>query len=858
MRGAAAAVLALVAIQAAGWLRPADERVAGWAMSLRTPPSRATAPLLLAVDDRAVERWGAPPWPAATWVTIAEDLRRRQIDEVWWVDPWPRLARVEGPHRAEALIFQVPRVLLPGPDGGTVVVDPPAVTGPWRARAEQLFLPHTPGLGLRDWAGADAQGWFGPSVLCVLAECPPPGGTANWPIVAMGGPGALPTLSLPDVVDGEGPFPEAQRTLLIGLTAPAFADPVSFGTPSRWLWRAEAVGQGLASARSSRPVPRLPTSVDAALVALAGLAGLLVTNVSRGRPGGAAAPLLFPAFVAFVAAGMVLGGVWMAPVTALGLAAAVSPVWSAVASRGVAIDFLQRVALLVAHDGFRYAWRDTRVRNPDELLARLGALTRNHTTTERMGLLLAVPGGTALRWAGGYGVSEADIDPGRLRQDLRPFADARTRPEGALADDLVADGRVGRVLPLWQDRAFVGYWLVVWGRGAAPADPATLARLARWMNLRIAMVDARPATGWRDLLTDALDAQASSVHRLFLAASEERRRQIQALNAVELPLLTADVAGSIQFVNRTMGDRIAANGIQGVETLRGLLFQLMGAEGFHDTMKRLFVANERVVLRWTARDRSTWRVVVEPVREESTVRAEVLGYVLHLVDESHREQLRAVNESILRFANTRVRNGLQVILGYSQLLRDVGNDRDVRDMLDVVIANAREVEAAMASLQLQGGGEEQDVPVALDLVHLLEDLVDDVAPAMSQRRVEVSRKLPAVSLPVRAPAGRTRQALAGLLNEAAAGASSGGRLAVELVERPAVSEVILRWDGPGFDPQLAQRLGDGWNGDLGTLPRELHAFGRARTACAGFSWRSNPGEGVTVACQFTRDGGAGC
>ncbi len=805
--GACLAVVAgLALLQAIGAFREADRRALDLALALRPAPALEEAPLLLAVDAASVERFGPLPWPPARWAAIGDVLADAGIHEVFVVDPWTRLLSAGEPPVASRAAFRVPRLVEAGPGGTLTSLDPPADRAPFVAWDRQLHLPPAPDRVVRDLAPARAGDLFGPSAFCAWARCPP--GEGAWmPLRPVGPAGSLPTLSVAEV--GGGPVARsAGRPILLGATAPFASDTVLIGASALPMPRAEAVGQAVASATVLGPIPRPGEAAQALLVGLAGILALGLVVLARGPR---TTWIAIPLFVAFATLGAAAAA-WIAPpVAATILAAGVPPLLVAAAGQGVSLDLLRRFGTLLAQDGFRYAWRESTVSTPRELLEKLGAVTRNRTSTSRMALVRRVPGTTRLEWAGGYGVTPDDLDAERLYLGSSPFREASGRADGAPAGGLLRDSLAGRILPLWQDRWLAAYWIPVWTAGAETTDPAVLARLARWMGRRLTLDDAPRPSRVRDLLPDRLDARTDRVQQLFADASEERRRQVQTLHALDLPLLTADVAGSVQFANRAMNGRLERAGLAHQPTLRGILFHLMGPHGFPEAMNDLFVRGRSLRLPWTTDDDRTWRVTVEPIHEEGGSDGEVLGYVMHLQDETPLVELQAIRASLAHATSDRVRD---------------------------------------AQMHRLGGRAADDAAVPLDLAHLLREVTRDVAALAAARRIALDLDVPAAALPVLAVPVPTRDAVTALLGEACRTAAPGSTVTVRVVERDRGSEVRLAWPGAGLDPSIMAHAREDRPADV--LPRELQVFARARAALPDLVLHGTPGRGVEVAFTLPR------
>ncbi len=856
--------LGVLALHLAGAFAAADRWVVGAITGLQAPPERQAAPLILAVDGASILRWGPPPWSAETWREIAEGLGTAGVAEAYLVDPWVTLLQApvgEGAIPAPgAATIRVPRLLLPGADPSAlpVALDPPEVP-PLVAWPHQLHLPTDDDGVLRALTGtAAADDLFGPSAFCAWGpRCPDPHRALT---LRVSGAAALPTLSLADVATGER-LPDAleldRRTLLLGITEPWRAWRVHVGPRAAPVPWPEAVGHAIATARTAPSVPRPGPAIDLLLVLLALLLSLVLTRAERlvGTPSTLLAP---PVFLGSLGVGVFALGWLVPPFSALLLAAAVPPLAAGFTSRRVARDFLRHVALLLLQDGFRYAWKDTRLHTPQAVASKLVILTRSYFPDCDAGYLHRDRRGR-LQWIGGIGLEEPDLHPAHLHERTPPFRRARLDPDGARCDEVLAIPVRGRALAIREGRLVVGYWVITWLDTGFEPDAAALGHLAAWTARRLDLHGEAAHAGLRDRLLDRLESDAAQVQRLFSTASEERRRQVQALHAVDLPLLTADLAGSIQFVNRRMVELLEGMGLGAVETVAGLFGGLQRDGETRARLRRLFATGTPLEIRWRDDEGHSWSFRAQPVHRGAEAHAEgVLGYVVHARDLTSAEQLEEIRASVVDFASTRVRNALMVIVGYAGLLEKKAEAAGTADakMLRTILRNSEDVATAMDELKALGDLEaDADREVEVDLGQIVREQVREAQPIGAARGLDFTIEGPEVSLPVLAAPGRARDAVAHLLREACVAAAHGSTVRFRLEERPADTLCAVEWGGPGLDTAMqAAMRPERWHHDLTRLPPGLLPYARARETFPDLEVISAPGQGIVVRFTLRRTG----
>lgn len=331
--------------------------------------------------------------------------------------------------------------------------------------------------------------------------------------------------------------------------------------------------------------------------------------------------------------GLLLSRLLPLPVTAMVLISGVPVLAATLAARRAALQYLQRVKEIAEQETLRSTWRSPAIRSEEELLIRVASLARSHAPQARVALLLRAddedPKG--VRYVGGFGLSERDLDAGVVDARADAIAASQQSRDGVRCDRLLAPaGLSGRVLALRQAGALVGWWVLAWEPRAPEPDPATFGRLARWVSRNLQLGHDEDGPTLRVQLADRLALESSAVEALFAAATEERARQVQTFHALALPVMVADVSGAILFRNRAADDLLEHSGLASVGTVRELLYRLSGEEGLQDRVACLFVEQKGQGFDWRDPDGHPWRFRVEPVIGGSE--QEVLGYAAWFED----------------------------------------------------------------------------------------------------------------------------------------------------------------------------------------------------------------------------------
>ncbi|MCB9681940.1 MAG: hypothetical protein H6733_10765 [Alphaproteobacteria bacterium] len=607
------------ALDAWGW---------SWRARLWGEAPRGVAPTVIAVDEGTVAEIGPLPWDLDTWHRVGTALADQGVTDIVLADPWPRVIRVDAARRAET----------DAAPGAFRLVVPSAA---WDDRpTPTLSSPDVP-----DWI-VPARGSLAlasPGGVPTTAVTLPDGGAAWWPCQHLvpcttAPPGAqvllraadVPVLPLSTILAARDRFLAAgDAGVVIGLTADPWAERVATGPDHARLPWAIALARAVASARvAPLVVPAGPAVAVGWLISLYLLAGyLLAARQERSWQ------LLSP--VLAVVAAVVGPPLGVLPPVAAGVLVALAPtVGRELALARASVTTVRRLALLVVRAASRAGTLRRRISSLDELLEVLADLTRSHVGEVPFTMLVVRPGSRRLVVHGGHKLVATQFRDGALRLDHPDVAASMEAWHGVEARGLLRDDRTCRLVALSQGDVVVAFWCIAARRGGEAPDARRVGRLARWVGERLALPELvggfQPEDGV--LPTSAAD---DGLDNLFLAADEERRRWMTAVQSVGHPLLVADVAGVISMLNPTMEQALTTAGLPRVRSVRELVVRAAGDDHIGARMRRLFVDARPIAVRWPDRDDDRL-LVVRPVAVDQGDDVEMqplLGYVAWLAPE---------------------------------------------------------------------------------------------------------------------------------------------------------------------------------------------------------------------------------
>ncbi len=676
--GVALGALALVAAgsQALGLFDDLDRAaLARTAATFRRPEPRS-APLLIALDDALVARWGAPPWSEEQWDELAAALNNQELTEAFLVDSWQRAVQCRRPAEQRVATagttIWVPMVdyglypprPFPGCPGG----------GALTRRGEQLSLGRARDgvvldLGRRSAVSDPPM----PSSFCGwLGFCP-----AGWPLgtaITMPEDAELPVVSAATVLSGVSIREEGRRRspLLIGITAAPFAEWLRFGQPSDLAPFPVAVASAITSARSFGAASSASRPWQAAIVLFWFGVGLLVTRRSHAAP----ARIFIPAAASLVigpAAYSVL--LVVMPVTGAAFAALTPPALALLVERWRVGDFAERVTRLHRGGGIRFAPAAALIHSEKELVRKLGWFTRSSLGCTGCVYYRLDPSEQRYEYVGGY-----EIEPGELaalsaaRSD-EPFATAaRNRPTGVLCKGVFRDDRGARVVPITKGPDVVGMWVVPHRHETSAPEAKKASAAAQYVAARLS-VDAeeerRP--GDNSALLDQLERVREQVHE----GTEERRQLEAVLEELPVPLVIADMSGVVLFVNRALSALLVGNDLGVITTMRDLIFRVADESTATRLASSLFAAREHASFVWSSAGGRNYRIEMQPFyRSWNAAGEDLVGFIATFLDISVTYELRTMRKNVSDFLSEQIRARLMRITAQVAIAQTTTTESD--------------------------------------------------------------------------------------------------------------------------------------------------------------------------------------
>lgn len=744
--------LLAVVLQGLGAFAAFDTALYRRSLGLRSL-DRAQLPLLLVVDEAAEQRWGPLPWPGTTWAEVADTLDRAGLGEVQVLAEPERLMR--GAPSGD-------------PAGSARLVVPQGLGDPSRA----LASPFVRGALHLD-PGAIATGSLRPparqpSALCVWGgRCPQPHASPASDPIRRPRRGDLPSLSLVALAEGTRLDADDQRLVLLGVTVPDLARPVTLFDSTTSVPHAEALALAVATLRSTRPTPMAPLPLQALWL---GLTCLLATALLHLEPVPWWVRFVVPPVFAIQLVAIALGGgLYLLPVVATLMVTLGPAVQLASRTHANTLENVEGLAFALARDAARFDWQGPDLDRPTGVLAALADLSRNQLFVESMGYLQAAP--LHARWVGGHGVGPRDLVRTRWPAWHPLLRAARRAPGGIDASALLRDGRKAWLVAVGARRHRPqGYWLLVWALDRPAPQLGHLEGVNTWLARQFATTGPRHGEG----LATSLERRLQEVGQRARSASRQRQRQASLLHALDVPLLTADRSGTIVFANPALVHALGRADVPVPRSIRHLL-ALTGASDVADTMRTLVVAHAPV--RRPLEGGPTPRtLLIHPVLQDE----QLIGFIGRCEDPTPVPAPHA-GDGVQGGGAFQARDRIMTLDAQLHL---ASSSRDLPAALHQARADLRALEVGLLGTP------------TTDLAEAIARVSDRVGDRARQR---IDLRFPPFPLPVVGLSGDVVDALEGVLRHALRVGPPGAHIAVDLQEGLDHSVLQLAWRDPAGD-----------------------------------------------------------
>ena len=331
--------------------------------------------------------------------------------------------------------------------------------------------------------------------------------------------------------------------------------------------------------------------------------------------------------------------------------------------------------------------------------------------------------------------------------------------------------------------------LLIAGAGALLISRALSSRIRRLQSFahRVAEGDFQPTpVEWEgDELTDltrAMNETASRLDQNIRSLREERNRSAAILRSMVEGVAVIASDGKLVFCNRAFC-RIL--GVKGEECRDRPLLEVTRQPALVGIVRRALEGQEGAsgeIVMGTVRPQS-FVAVAAPVREEGT---EILGgavVVLHDITELRR--LERVRRDFVANVSHELRTPLTSIQGFAETL--LGGALEDRENARRFLAIIRDHAARMGrltedllKLSLIEAGQLEMNFTAVNLADLVESCVETMRPKAERKRLTIETDCPAGIPPAWGDAGRLREVLQNLLDNAVQYTGEGGRITVSL------------------------------------------------------------------------------
>jgi signal transduction histidine kinase len=346
---------------------------------------------------------------------------------------------------------------------------------------------------------------------------------------------------------------------------------------------------------------------------------------------------------------------------------------------------------------------------------------------------------------------------------------------------------------------------------------AILSRLAETSAVLNSTMRLKPLLGSiMDTAADIVDAEAASVllwdykkQELVFAATTTSDAYGQELIGKQVPL-EGSIAGTVMRENRTvMVDKVRDTVGHYSKIDEQISFQTRSVLGVPmRSRNRIIGVLEGVNKRqgaWT--DDDGYYLSVLAAQAAVAIEGAQLVTQLQLANEEL-NQLDKLKSDFIAIASHELRTPLGVILGYASFLQDTV-DPQVREHASKMVNSAMQLRRIIEDLTNLRYMEQSQLELNLEdvpLVEMLRDLVGELQSLAEAKRHELTIALPPFELRVRVDRIRIGMAIGNVLNNAIRFTPDGGRISVQVEQKPREVWIMVSDTGIGLAKDQLERI----------------------------------------------------
>lgn len=773
-------------VHSMGVLATSDQWLTAQINGLLYQEDPAQLPVVIGLDENLVNQWGPPPWTSEQWSALAHALSRHGVEQAYVIGPTQLL--IEGESIEGGAALHAPTVHLSA-DGETHTRFSVAPNIAPIVQDSNILRLSTDADGvLREQAlqGSTESLWCDWVEGCVenagqYIPIPPDI--------------QLHHLSASDLFDDTVLFAmEGGNTALLGLTVPGISPLVTVGPRHVPASVVEATGWSIAAGRMLGVRTHLGAVATGGVLAGSMALSWLIFGLSSGRLRRAAWVWL-PVLMAGVAALFYVLTPFSTPFSAAILCGAFPSVITVVQGRSRFFSFLRHADTRLMEIRQSAPFQTRPIHTHDQLLIKLGGLTRVYMFTDRCAWFVMDAKGTPT-FFGGYGLRADDfqraprLPPRRIRQAVPSFMD-----EGLLVDENLR----AELVPIYERDQFLGLWCIPQHQTQDSPDPQMLRSVLNWLEPRLVFQGAMRR---KDLLDLRSGLMLDRLERLV----REHRFQLNTVQNMDVPLMIADLSGEIQHTNTALQRLLERLELKPFATIRGLLFHL-APEEVQSLTARLYRLQEPVLLTWKPSAEHTIRLQLRPIRRTVGDNVEFLGFSVVFIERVRQAWNMSTHLSFLENMISETLSGSQAAQKELQKgLLTLYRPDDLRQRLMQVLGEYEGVQDALSRMRSFARLPEGELLPLADPSALIRHAVAETRALQMERSIMVQTVLPDVVRPVPLQVDEAVIALAQFLRYALKQTPESGWLEVRLVREDEEQFVEIQSSGGTLDAHSVARI----------------------------------------------------
>ncbi|MCS6884971.1 MAG: CHASE2 domain-containing protein [Acidobacteriota bacterium] len=475
-------------------------------------------------------------------------------------------------------------------------------------------------------------------------------------------------------------------------------------------------------------------------------------------------------------------------------------------------------------------------------------LALNYLDVEAQVFFEKLPAHKHMRVAYLRGISADEIVEKRRDYTRTPFVTALEIRGPIFVSRFLSGQRAVLLVPMVFGKVLLGYWVI-----AASAGEEYLKR--RMLIITLLARELSASLFYNQGMKISRTAFVFSLEDVYLRLNTLEKLAEELLNESNLlssvlnteveGVVACDLLGRVFIYNNTLVEMLSKAGLElDTENVFNTVHRLVWEDQklFREELTYAVLRNTKVTFRVNIAE-AAYSLIVRPIVDPESEDVQPHGLVLILQNIEEQRQADSMKDSFIHNIFGQLQNYLTPIVGYSELLCEIGSEEE-RQIASVIYERAKKLAELInrvspitdSASEVTSSAQLEVLPT--DMIQLLTQVIKEVSYGAYKRQIEVQFEHPNVINFVVCPRKKLYRALVDCLEFLIVIAPSGATIKVSLVEKTDDVELSLSV----IDFSLPQDLMDKISREAGSKLLEVEAFMLAQ----GNKFRLDYGSHMTV------------